>query len=458
MWTGRGLPARWFRTVCHEMQQVRRWPVALVGVLAVFALLGPATASETKAPVGQGAAGRTRVVVYKLEAQDDLAALAAQLDDEVVLQLGRQAELEVVGEGEIAVLLSHEEDRVALQCEDPAACSAKLSAAIDADRILTGHIGRIGEMIVVSLKLLDARKGLVTGGETAEAADAEGLGPEVRAALERLFGAGGDAAGPVYKLDLSSRGAKMAVIDLTAHDVSPGLAANLTQLLSLELKKYEGVSVISRSEIEAMLQFETERMALECTSDISCLAEIGGALGVDYLVGGSVGKLGDALVVTLKLMDVQAARVVSRASQSFRGDETDLVPALRFAAGSLLGRPPAGVGTLSLNVNIDEGQLTVDGRTLLRYPQERRLEGLKAGKHSVSVEAEGFVTGYRETFVIPDRRTDLRMELEALPKPWYKQWWPWTIIGAVVVGGVVTTVVLTQPDAPSSGTVEVTVQ
>ena len=45
-----------------------------------------------------------------------------------------------------------------------------------------------------------------------------------------------------------------------------------------------------------------------CTSDTSCLVEIGGALGVDYLVSGSVGKLGDAFVIILKLMDVHEAK------------------------------------------------------------------------------------------------------------------------------------------------------
>jgi len=65
---------------------------------------------------------------------------------------------------------------------------------------------------------------------------------------------------------------------------------------------------------------------------------------------------------------------------------------------------------------------------------------------------------YRETYVVDGLETDLRLELEELPTPWYEQWWPWTIIGAVLVGGVTTTVLLLQPDAPSTGRVTVRVE
>ena len=36
------------------------------------------------------------------------------------------------------------------------------------------------------------------------------------------------------------------------------------------------------------------------------------------------------------------------------------------------------------------------------------------------------------------------------PVPVYKKWWLWTIVGAVVAAGVVTTAVLTQPQVPGT--------
>ena len=103
-------------------------------------------------------------------------------------------------------------------------------------------------------------------------------------------------------MQVAAEGTAAAVIDLQTHGVDERLGKNLTQLLSLELKKFKGLSVISRDEVQTMLRFEADKQMLKCTSDTSCLVEIGGALGVDYLVSGSVGRLGDAFVIILKLM------------------------------------------------------------------------------------------------------------------------------------------------------------
>lgn len=36
------------------------------------------------------------------------------------------------------------------------------------------------------------------------------------------------------------------------------------------------------------------------------------------------------------------------------------------------------------------------------------------------------------------------------PQPIYKRWWLWTVVGAVAAAGIVTTVVLTRPEVPST--------
>ena len=45
-----------------------------------------------------------------------------------------------------------------------------------------------------------------------------------------------------------------------------------------------------RKDIQDMLALESEKQLLGCSDDTNCLAEIGGALGVSYLVAGNIGK------------------------------------------------------------------------------------------------------------------------------------------------------------------------
>ena len=76
---------------------------------------------------------------------------------------------------------------------------------------------------------------------------------------------------------------------------------------------------IGKTDIEALLGFEDQKDLLGC-DDASCMANIGGALGVDKLVSIKIGNLGGEWVVTAKLINIRETRVESRVSKIFAGD------------------------------------------------------------------------------------------------------------------------------------------
>ncbi|MCA9518536.1 MAG: hypothetical protein KC635_26555, partial [Myxococcales bacterium] len=407
-------------------------------------------------PVAERDAPR-RVIVYDLAGEETDAAARARLTEALLLHLGERPGFTVLGESEVKVMLAHAQDQDAVgACGDDRDCLARIEAAIDADRVISGRVGHLGASWVVTLELADPRRAVV---ERVEAADAESLGElekRVGEAADRLLGVA-DAA-PPFALPLAPGGVQAAVVDLVPHGgVAPGVAQSLTQLLSLELRRFDGLRVISRDEIATMLRYEADKHALDCADDTECLARLGGALGVDYLVGGSVGKLGDSFVVTLKLMDVEEAAVAHRASESLRGTEADLAGALRVATWSLLGRPVAGTGEIEVKANVPEGELVVGDAAPRPYPRETVLREVRAGKLGVTMRADGYVPLYQETYVFDGKRTLLRLDLAEEPAAWYEQWWPWAIVGGVVVAGVVTAVVLSQDATPAPGHVDVTV-
>jgi TolB-like protein len=422
----------------------------LAGILSALVF---GAAPQAEEPDG----GPTRVVVYNLSADEDLLPLAASLTDELLLHLGRAKDLRVVGESELKVMVQHEQDKVVMECDGAEACLARISEAVKADKIVTGRIGRIGDNLVATVKLADARRRVVERGESASATTKEDLRDELLSAVDRLLGRGGASEAPSFRMAIAPQGTSAAVLDLAAHGVEPGIAQSLTQLLSLELKRFEGLGVISRDEIQTMLRFETDKQVLQCSSDTSCLVEIGGALGVDYLVSGSVGKLGEALVINLKLMDIGEARVVNRASESFQGVESHLPKALRFAAWSLLGKPVEGTGRLSLRTNVDEGKASLDGEAPVNLPLEGPFSGLVPGKHGLALTSEDYHPGFLETYVEPGELAEMPLELRPLPQSWYQKWWVWTLVGTAVAGATTATLLLMEDD-PATGTVTVTVE
>ncbi|SVE03647.1 uncharacterized protein METZ01_LOCUS456501, partial [marine metagenome] len=114
---------------------------------------------------------------------------------------------------------------------------------------------------------------------------------------------------------------KLAVMDLKGG--SAGLPEDfllsLSKVVSREAEATRGFEVISWQDIVQMLGFEGQKQALGCNEEMSCLAEIGGALGVDYVSYGSVMKVGDTFVIQMELVDMNSARNVGRVLREYDG-------------------------------------------------------------------------------------------------------------------------------------------
>ena len=98
------------------------------------------------------------------------------------------------------------------------------------------------------------------------------------------------------------------------------------------LGKYE---VIGKSDIRAALHLEQQKQMLGCDSE-SCMAEIGGALGVPWMVIGNISLFGKTFLLNLKLLDVGRVKVIQGLSKTIKGGEDALVEAVPAAVLELM--------------------------------------------------------------------------------------------------------------------------
>lgn len=146
-----------------------------------------------------------------------------------------------------------------------------------------------------------------------------------------LLGASAASAAPH-----PARRVKVAVTEVkNIQGVAPGTATIISDIVVSEVAR-QGFDVVSQSDINAMLGFERQKRALGCSEDSSCLAEIGGALGVDYMVTGQVGQIGTRYRISVLAVDTKKARVVARAAQFCDQDEDALARAAEQTIASLL--------------------------------------------------------------------------------------------------------------------------
>jgi len=125
-------------------------------------------------------------------------------------------------------------------------------------------------------------------------------------------------------------------------EVDRATVAIFTEALAGELRRRPGVSVLADSDVAALLGAERRRQLLAGCSDAGCLAELGGALGADRVVHGTVGRVGGSLLVNLATLDARRARGVASVSERLKGagDEAflDALPAM---VDRLLAEPAA---------------------------------------------------------------------------------------------------------------------
>jgi len=138
---------------------------------------------------------------------------------------------------------------------------------------------------------------------------------------------------------------KLAVMDLLAKGgIEQQRLDVFCDILATEIRGLGEYDVITKSDIESMLGIERAKEFYGC-EDTSCLAEIGGALGVQYIVSGNVALFVETYAVNLKLIDIRRARVENSVFHKIKGDEQTLLDEFPRAVHDLFGRevtaPPA---------------------------------------------------------------------------------------------------------------------
>ncbi len=133
---------------------------------------------------------------------------------------------------------------------------------------------------------------------------------------------------------------KIAVMPTQFDESSAGTVPKLFDDYLLTAVQNAGeFEVIGQDDMNAMLGFEQQKSLLGC-DDASCIADIGGALGVDKIVVVKIARLGEEWVTTCKLISIRDTRVEARTSDFTQGTVKDLLEAVPRIVGKLFGKTP----------------------------------------------------------------------------------------------------------------------
>jgi len=188
---------------------------------------------------------------------------------------------------------------------------------------------------------------------------------------------------------------KVAVFDFRTMGASKEeLVLFMEQILN-EVDATGKFKSIGKSDLETMLGMEKLKENLGNDCNESCMAEIAGSIGAEYVLAGNLIKSSDGYAVLIKLIDQNRAEVVKRVDREVRGGFSDLRKAVSGIVREVLGLGIAikgAKGELALKITPDNASYSIDGGRFSGklMPGVLNVVLLPAGAHKVTLSAKGY--------------------------------------------------------------------
>jgi|GEM_PF-1875912 TolB-like protein len=191
----------------------------------------------------------------------------------------------------------------------------------------------------------------------------------------------------------------IAVMDL---NVTSGLskpeAEQLSKKLLNELVATYTYDVIDRNKRDEVLK-EQGFMQTGACDQTTCLIEAGELLGVQNIIGGSIGLIGNIYSVELQMVDVKSGRVEMPFSHEYINDVASLITAMKDAALSFSKWKPkpkvmdipeqkVEYGKIKIYSKPSGAKIIVDGELVGYTPSQ--LNNIEIGEHSFIISKTGY--------------------------------------------------------------------
>jgi len=256
----------------------------------------------------------------------------------------------------------------------------------------------------------------------------------------------------------------------------------LGKRLETVLRRYSNMETLPVPEGD-VLELLLEHDCIE--PDLECLATIGKARKVDLVFFATVTSEKKIFTLGYQVVDVKSGEAMKEGNRETKR-KAAIMGQLKKIVADAFGEPPPPPPppvAFSILSPVLNARVTLDGKTIGMTPLNAKVP---PGKYKLSVEKKGYETFSEEIRVKKKRAFRKRVKLRALAvavtepvapvkagsmrrtvpsenpsdsKPLYKEWWVWAGAGAVVVGGIITAVVLSQGgDSPAQGSLQLSLQ
>ncbi len=201
--------------------------------------------------------------------------------------------------------------------------------------MVSGTIGKLGDSFTIDVKMFSVETGATERSVNAtHEGDIAGLLTEMQILAWEIVG-----LQPPGRLKLKRGGGQnkstVAILDFEGRGISLMEAQTLTDRFTTAMSKTDRVQMVERGVMSEVLE-EQGMVGAECSSQ-ECAAEVGAMLGVEFMVNGAIGKLGDAYTIDIKMFSVATGAAENMQSVTYEGKVEGMIVEIEILAWTILG-------------------------------------------------------------------------------------------------------------------------
>ena len=217
-------------------------------------------------------------------------------------------------------------------------CAAEVGQLLGVQFMVSGIIGKMGKKYTIDCKMFSVETGETVRAKNATfEGDISGLLLEMQILAWEITGL--EAPG---NLKLKRAGSEttrtVAVLDFEGRGITALEAKTLTDRFTTSLAGTKKVIMVERGTMVDVLE-EQGFESGACASD-ECAAEVGAMLGVDFMISGAIGKLGDTYTIDAKMFSISTGAAESMKSITYSGKVDGLIIEIEILAWEILGLDP----------------------------------------------------------------------------------------------------------------------
>lgn len=219
-------------------------------------------------------------------------------------------------------------------------CAAEVGQLLGAQYMISGSIGKLDQTFIVDVKLVSVTTGAAERTKTASfTGPIAGLITEMEILAWEISGLKAPQS-LLMKRTGSQKVTSMtvAVLDFSPRGISELEAQTLTDRFATEINKTGAAILVDRNVVNEVMQEQGYTQA-ECSSE-ECAAEVGAMLGVQFMISGSLGKLGETYTIDAKMFEVATGAAEKTINTTYAGKVDGLITEIEILAWEMMGLNP----------------------------------------------------------------------------------------------------------------------